>query len=81
MGEKVYFVYSGYVTPDDYDASEGPIYTLNKFFTEEQVLAFRKEFEEETCDPEYAGNVIFTVIEGVERTIKPKEKVVSFELV
>ena len=42
MGEKVYFVYSGYVTPDDYDASEGPIYTLNKFFTEEQKKESKK---------------------------------------
>ena len=76
-----YFVYSGYVSPDGYDASEGPIYTLNKFFGEEAVLAFRKEFEEETNDPEYAGNVIFKVIQGEELIVAPKEKIVEFELV
>ena len=78
---KKYFVYSGYVTPDSYDSSEGPIYTIKEFSTEEQVLHFRKDFGEEVSDPEYAGNVIFQVIEGVEKTIVPKEKIVAFELV
>ena len=76
-----YFVYSGYISEDMYDASEGPIYTLTKFSSEEAVLAFRKEFEEATHDPDYVGNVIFQVIEGKEKTIVPKEKIIEFELV
>ena len=78
MGE--FFVYSGYVGPDCHDASEGPIYTLNKMYSKEQVSTFRQAFEEETANDE-CSNVIFQVIEGFERKIVPIEKVVNFDLV
>ena len=78
MGQ--YYVYSGYVGPDNYDCSEGPVYTVNEFSSKEAVLAFRKEFEEGS-DYDERSNVIFRVFEGIERKLKPLERVIEYDLV
>ena len=73
-------MYSGYVSPDNYDCSEGPTYTIDEFSSKEAVLAFRQEFEEAT-DNDECSNVIFRVFEGIERKIKPLEKVIEYDIV
>ena len=76
MGQ--YFVYSGFVGPDNYDCSEGPIYTVNEFVSKEDVLSYLQEFNEATDNVE-CSNLIFRVFEGVERKIQPTKKVLVVE--
>lgn len=76
-----FFVYSGYVGPDNYDCSEyGPIFTINEFSSKEAVLDFKKEFDEETADNDECSNVIFRVFEGIERKIKPLQRVIEYDI-
>lgn len=75
----MYFVYEGYVSPDNCDASYGPTYTLTEYSTIEEVLKAKKEFEN-SLDKE-CQYAIFRVIEGVEKKLIAKEKVVEWELV
>ena len=74
-----YFVYSGYVSPDNYDCSEYPTYTITEFDTPDQVALFKKEFDENIYDE--CSNVIFRVFDGVERKLEAVERVTEYELV
>lgn len=76
----MFFVYYGYVGPDNYDASEGPIYKLTACATEQEVIELKKELDAE-FDPSTDSNVIFKVIEGEERTLKPEQVIVDYKLV
>lgn len=73
----MFFIYYGYVSPDNYDASEGPTYLIKECQTETEVTDFKKEFEEDYLNDD-CGNVIFRVFEGKERTISPKEVVTEY---
>ena len=75
----MFYVYHGYVGPDNYDASEKPCYRLTEFQTAEEVAAAHQEFQEEL--PLEASNVKFEVIEGTKRHLVEKEKVTEWELV
>ncbi len=75
----MFYVYWGYCSPDNYDASEGPTYKIKECETAEEVVAFRKEFEEDYLHDE-CSNVIFRVFEGEERSLKPKKVVETYEL-
>ena len=75
----MYFVYYGYVDPDNYDASNGPVYKLVMCVTTKEVLEL-KERHEQGLDSE-SSNPIFRVIEGVERNVVKKETVVSWKIV
>lgn len=74
----MFYVYSGYVSPDNYDSSEGPTYQLNSFKTEEELINFKMEFEENLNNDCY--NVEFRIIEGKELSLTPVEKVTSWKL-
>jgi hypothetical protein len=74
----MYYVYYGYSSPDNYD-SEDPTHEIKEFSSPSDVESFRKEFDEDYLTDE-CSNVIFRVFEGVERTIKPKEVVMSYRL-
>lgn len=76
----MFYVYYGYVSADNYDVSEGPIYKVAEFRTSDEVASFRKEFDEDYLHDE-CSNIIFRVFEGVERTLKPKEVIQSYDLV
>lgn len=74
----MYFVYKGYVSSDNFDASYGPTYTLTAYNTAAEVIKAKKEFEagiNKECQ-----HVIFRVIEGIERNMTPKEKIIEWEL-
>ena len=77
-----YYVYSGYVSDDNYDGpSEGhPCYTLKEFGEEKGVIDFKKEFNEVINGYADCGHIIFKVFEGKELQVKPKEKVIDYEL-
>jgi len=75
----MYYVYYGYVSADNYDASEGPTYKIKECRSADEVAAFKKEFDEDYLHDE-CGNIIFRVFEGKERTLKPKEVIQSYEL-
>ena len=75
----MFFIYYGYVSPDNYDASEGPTYVIKECATSEEVAEFRKEFDEEYF-PDECSNVIFRVFEGSERFLEPKKVVETYEL-
>lgn len=75
----MFYVYSGYIGPDNYDQSSGPTYKLLKFKTAEEVIKFKKEFDEQL--DEYCGHVLFTVIEGEERKVEPIKVVTEWTLV
>ncbi len=74
----MFYIYSGYVSPDHYDASEGPIYVIKNVASKEEVADFREEFQEEIRDE--CSNVIFRVFEGKERQLKAKDVVTRYEL-
>jgi hypothetical protein len=73
-----FWVYSGYASPDHCDASEKPTYTLRRFNSAEQVVAARKQFEEDVDDEE-CSNVIFRVIRGRELDMKPRQIVTDWD--
>ena len=76
----MYYVYYGYASPDNYDASEEPVYRLKVLETKEQVLKLYKEQKEETENNMETSNEIFRVIEGEEKQIIPIEKVTEYKL-
>ena len=75
----MFFVYYGYVGPDNYDASEGPIYKLTKCDTKEEVIDLRKGFDS-MVDREDVSNPIFRVFEGEELELIPKKVVVDYTI-
>lgn len=75
----MFFIYYGYVSPDNYDASEDPIYLIKECSSAEEVLAFRKEFDEDYLHDE-CSNIIFRVFEGKERFLQPKKVIETYEL-
>ena len=72
----MFYVYSGYVSPDNDDSSEGPTYSMKEFISKEEVVAARKEFQESICDD--CSYVIFRVFEGIERRLVPKNVVETY---
>jgi hypothetical protein len=74
----MFYVYYGYVSPDNCDTSDGPTYLLEEFNTEEEVIAFKEEFEENLNDE--TSHVIFRVIKGKELSVEPVEKVTTWKL-
>jgi len=75
----MYYVYHGYVSPDNYDCSEGPTYTIAHFGQAQSVIDFKKEFDEGIHDE--CSNVIFRVFEGEEKTLVPIETVTNYGLI
>jgi hypothetical protein len=75
----MFFIYYGYVSPDHYDASECPTYQIKECSTTEEVVDFRKEFDEDYLHDE-CKNIIFRVFEGKERFLQPKKVVETYEL-
>ncbi len=74
----MFFVYSGYVSSDRCDCSEGPIYTIKVFPCERDVLNYKKEFA--SCIHEECSNVIFRAFKGKELRLKPEEIVLEWKL-
>lgn len=74
----MFYVYSGYVSPDNYDSSEEPTYKFDSFKTEEELIKFKMEFEENLNNDCY--NVEFRIIEGKELSLTPVEKVTSWKI-
>lgn len=74
----MFYVYSGYVSPDNYDSSDRPTYTLTEFSTSEKVAAARAAFEDELNDE--CSNPIFRVIDGAERLLRPVSVVKEWAL-
>jgi len=74
----MYYVYYGYVGPDNYDASNDPIYRLRICHTQKEVLDLKEEFEKEL--PKESSNPIFRVIEGIELELTPEETVTVWRL-
>lgn len=75
----MFFVYYGYVGPDNYDASEGPIYKLAKCETEEEVIDLKKGFDS-IVNEGNVSNPIFRVFEGEELELVPKKVVVDYTI-
>lgn len=74
----MYYVYHGYVSPDNYDSTNTPTYQLSEFQTEQEVIEFKEEFEADLHDE--CMNPIFRVISGKELSLEPVEKVTSWKL-
>ena len=74
----MFYVYCGYVSPDNYDASEVPTYIMREFKTAAEVIVFKKEFDD--CLHDECSNIIFRVFEGRERNISVKEVAVAYQL-
>lgn len=74
----MFFVYHGYVGPDNYDARNGPFFKLTKCNNEAEVLALLKKHDEELgSGPSHQR---FRVIEGVAREIKAVSTVTKYKL-
>lgn len=76
---KKYFVYSGFVSSNNFDCSEGPTYGITVCETEYDVLELYKRFNESIHDQ--CSYVIFRVFHGEEKQLIAKTKVVEFDLV
>lgn len=74
----MFYVYSGYVSPDNCDSSEEPTHKFNYFRTEEELIKFKMEFEKSLNDD--CIHVVFRIIEGKELTLTPVEKVTTWKL-
>lgn len=74
----MYFIYHGYVSPDNYDSSEHPTYQLTVKQTESEVIAHHKEFLENLHDE--CCNEIYRVIKGDELLLKPMQTVTDYKL-
>ena len=73
---KKFFVYHGYCSADNCDASNGPTYEISECKSAAEVAGLRSEFEENL--PSECSNVIFRVFDGLERTMKPVETVTQW---
>lgn len=78
MNARMFYVYSGYVNADNYDCSESPVYTVNEFRTSQEVMNFKKKFDEGVYDE--CANIVFRVFEGKELKLRPKHVVTEYEL-
>lgn len=74
----MFYVYHGYVSPDNYDSSERPTYQLSSFKTEQEVVKFKEEFEADLHDD--CKKPIFRIISGKELQMEPVEKVTTWKL-
>lgn len=74
----MYYVYHGYVSPDNYDCSEGPTYNISVFPSVQHVLQFKEDFDESINDE--CSHVEFRVIEGTERKVTPVEVITKYTL-
>jgi hypothetical protein len=74
----MFYVYHGYVSPDNYDSSTSPTYKLSKFATEEAVIKFKSEFDQDIHAE--CTNVVFRVISGKEMSLEPVETVTTWKL-
>ena len=74
----MFYVYSGYVSPDNCKSSSGPTYTLAEFRTADEVAAAKAEFEANLHSE--CIHAIFRVIEGRERSMKPVSVVQAWSL-
>ena len=68
----MYFVYWGY------ESQEGTHYKLSTFKSEEQLLRFRKEFDEDFPDNMEYEKKVFRVIKGTELKLVPKTIVTHY---
>ncbi len=75
----MFIVYSGYASPDNCTRDGGPVCTLDLFDDEDEVLAHKKEFDEETEHDEIS-DIIYKVFRGTECKLKPFEKVTSWKI-
>lgn len=78
LGGVMFYVYYGYVSPDNCDSSENLTHKIREFRSSEEVIAFKQEFEEEL--PRECSHVAFRVFEGRERPLLPKQVVQTYEL-
>lgn len=74
----MFYVYHGYVSPDNYDSSYSPTYKLSSFSSEEDVIKFKEQFEAELNDE--CTNPVFRIISGKELSLEPVEKVTTWKL-
>jgi hypothetical protein len=71
--KKMFFVYHGYCSPDNYDSSEGPTYKITECATLADLSALKRNFDKHDYDE--CANAIFRVFEGVEWRMEPVETV------
>ncbi len=64
----MFFVYHGYCSSDNYDASEGPTYKITECENASAVVALKRDFDESVHDK--CSNVIFRIFDGIERKIE-----------
>jgi hypothetical protein len=75
----MFYVYKGFIGPDNYDCSYGPLFTLKEFETEQEVLEDHKEFHEDRGSED--SHVTYRAIEGSDVAIVEKERVTEHALV
>lgn len=73
----MFYVYHGYYGPDHFDSSDGPLYKLSSFKTISELEEFKEEFDE-VVNSIPCSNIIFRIIEGKERKMKPVQVVTKW---
>lgn len=74
----MFYVYHGFVSPDNYDSTNSPTYELSEFQTEQEVIQFKEEFEAQLHDE--CMNPIFRIFSGKELSLEPVEKITTWKL-
>jgi hypothetical protein len=75
----MYFIYSGYISPDRC-GGERPTHDLIRALTVEEVNKYKIHFDENTNNDECVHKY-FIVIQGNEVILKPKTVVTEWELI
>lgn len=75
----MYYVYHGYCSPDNYDASDGPTYKLVE--CESALEVMRLHADHLACLHQECSNAIFRVIKGKEKKMVESKQVVQYKLV
>lgn len=75
----MYFVISGYCSPDWYTSDGGPVLKLRVFSLGSEVEEAYRQFKQDT-DRNYIDQKVFRVIQGKELKLVPKQVVTEWEL-
>ena len=76
----MFYVYAGYSSPDHCQDSDEAVCELHEFATEDDAVAFIKEFKDECADNDEISDVVLRVFSGKELRIEEYDRTTSYRL-
>lgn len=74
----MFIIYSGYSSPDRCTDNDEAVCDLDLVNTEEEVIAHKKEFDEQIYDE--CRDITYRIFKGTEYFLKPIEKITKHKL-